>query len=200
MPKLVHPSPKEQYIEELKLGGFHVQKKLEKYYIDTYLQNVYESQIKNIELKNGQIYAYRYDPKHKDILDYYDTQPLTLIYNNWYAKDGTYLYNGINLHFLPHEIKLQVLEYYWQYLYRFGGDKVIKIMPNVYYKFFKTIFNRLAKVNFQFALRTYIVPRIANPVLVPYNDWGKMILIKPNFILKKSVDEIYREYYNLKNL
>ena len=44
----------------------------------------------------GKMYAYQYDPKWKEILPLYDTQPLTIViekYNNGFL--------GLNMHYLP---------------------------------------------------------------------------------------------------
>jgi len=191
-------SPRDRYLSEVKGGGLNIVSKQAKYFKDKYLKETYATNSIR-ELKIGQIYTYRYDPKYKDVLDYYDTNPLTLVYNAWYSKSGTFLYTGINLHFLPVEVKLQVIELYWKYFYRFGGTKLAKVLPYTYSKFFKTILKQMNKIDYVFAIRTYIVDRITTPIEVPETDWGKIPLWKPTFINGKTLDDIYNEYYTKQN-
>lgn len=49
----------------------------------------------------GKMYMYVYDAKHKDILPYYDAQPLIFIFN----MKGKHFW-GINLHYLPMKLRL----------------------------------------------------------------------------------------------
>jgi len=80
----------------------------------------YQQQIKNLQdLQNkttramrqgdpsivpGGLYLFRYDPKHKDTLPYYDTMPLVLPFA-WAA--GGFL--GINLHYLPYGMRFKLM-------------------------------------------------------------------------------------------
>lgn len=198
MKKLLGKSPKDRYFEELQTGGLNVNTKLTQYFYNTYIKPNYSQPARINELRMGQIYTYLYDPKHKDTLAYYDTNPMTLIYGSWYAKDGTYLYNGVNLHFLPANMKLAILDVYWKYFYRFGGSKIMSILPFTYTKMFLTVFEKMNGINYKFALRTYITSRIANPLQVPETDWGKIPFAKPTFIKGKTLDDIYNEYYSKK--
>ena len=53
----------------------------------------------------GEMYMFRYDPKHKDTLPYYDTFPLIFPINR--AKGG---FLGINLHHLPPVLRAKLMD------------------------------------------------------------------------------------------
>lgn len=52
----------------------------------------------------GQIYFWRYDPKHKDTLPYYDTAPLVIILDIY--EDG---FLGLNTHYLRYDIRIKLI-------------------------------------------------------------------------------------------
>ena len=60
--------------------------------------------VQTTNLEIGSMYLYYYDPKWKDVLPFYDTFPLVLPFGP--APGGFY---GINLHYLPYEVRAQVL-------------------------------------------------------------------------------------------
>lgn len=192
-------SPKELYNSELKRWGGNTNQKINQYFHDSYTKQTLQIGIRPNEMKMGEIYTYNYDPKYKDILDYYDTNPLTLIYNSWYAP-GTknHLYTGINLHFLPSKVKLSILEAYWQYFYNLKGNRVMRFLPISYNAFFDVVFRRILGVNYSFAIRNYIITRIDNPVMVPDYEWGKIPFTTGIFMQGATLEEIYKLYYKSK--
>lgn len=52
----------------------------------------------------GKLYLFRYDPKHKETLPYYDTMPLVLPFA---PAPGGFL--GINLHYLPYGLRFKLM-------------------------------------------------------------------------------------------
>jgi len=52
----------------------------------------------------GGLYLFKYDPKHKDKLPYYDTMPLVLPFAD---APGGFL--GINLHYLPYGLRFKLM-------------------------------------------------------------------------------------------
>lgn len=52
----------------------------------------------------GGLYLFRYDPKHKDKLPYYDSMPLVLPFKS--VKGG---FLGINLHYLPYGLRFKLM-------------------------------------------------------------------------------------------
>jgi len=53
----------------------------------------------------GNMYTFKYDPKHKDTLPYYDMYPLIFPINK--AKGGIL---GINFHYLPPQLRAQLMD------------------------------------------------------------------------------------------
>lgn len=58
-----------------------------------------------VEFIPGQFYFYRYDPKTKDSLPYYDTAPLIMLLDIY--EDG---FLAINVHYLPYHLRNQFIK------------------------------------------------------------------------------------------
>ena len=72
----------------------------------------------------GSMFLFRYDPKWKDELPYYDTYPLVLPFG---VAEGGFL--GLNFHYLPYYLRFKLLEK----LYDFAADETID--DNAYINF-----------------------------------------------------------------
>ena len=55
-------------------------------------------------LEIGQMYAFKYDPKHKETLPYYDTFPLVVI-----SEPLPTGFSGINVHYIPPLVRARLL-------------------------------------------------------------------------------------------
>lgn len=58
----------------------------------------------------GKIYAYVYDAKHKDTLEYWDKFPLIIYLGEGVSKAGNKLMYGLNLHYIPPKVRQTFLE------------------------------------------------------------------------------------------
>lgn len=58
----------------------------------------------------GSIYAYIYDAKHKDTLEYWDRFPLIIFLGTSTTKHGVKLIHGLNLHYVPPRARQEFLE------------------------------------------------------------------------------------------
>lgn len=63
----------------------------------------------------GKMYLFKYNPKWKDKLPYYDMAPLVFFFNahvgnDEFGENGVQYLTGINLHYLPPKMRLFVLE------------------------------------------------------------------------------------------
>lgn len=56
-------------------------------------------------IRPGFLYMYKYDPKTKDTLPYYDVFPLVFPFRK--TKTGFY---GLNMHYLPYELRIKLLD------------------------------------------------------------------------------------------
>lgn len=54
----------------------------------------------------GEIVLFKYDPKTKDTLPYYDANPLILV--TGFSHNG---FSGINLHYIPPEVRKKLVDY-----------------------------------------------------------------------------------------
>jgi hypothetical protein len=73
------------------------------------------------KLEKGKLYFFKYDPKHKDTLPYYDIFPLVLILEKY--DDG---FLGLNLHYLPIKMRAAFLDQLLQKGKYAGEDGVEK--------------------------------------------------------------------------
>ena len=157
----------------------------------------------------GKIYTFRYDPLYKDILDYYDKQPIILCCGQWDAETtGNTIVTGINLNFLPEIARVNTLEYYYQSVKEDLNMAYSKTMQTNEVSFIKkailvlqdvvksfNVFNRAGQIGYQFAMRNYIVGgRMQKVSIVEYDDWTWIPFIQTKDIVGKSLKEIQHEY------
>lgn len=62
------------------------------------------------KLMPGKMYMYVYDPLYKSQVPYYDRFPCTLLYKRTISG-----FSGINFHYLPYQMRVQLLYYLMQY-------------------------------------------------------------------------------------
>lgn len=74
----------------------------------------------------GEIILYKYDPKTKETLPYYDTNPLVLVID--FTPTG---FTGINLHYIPPEVRRQLIKKMKaaKESSRNGVDYIQKVLP-----------------------------------------------------------------------
>lgn len=61
-------------------------------------------------LMPGKMYMYVYDPMHKDKIPYFDRFPCTLLYKRTISG-----FSGLNLHYLPYQMRMHLLYWLLQY-------------------------------------------------------------------------------------
>lgn len=162
----------------------------------------------------GKIYTFRYDPVHKDILAYYDMQPIILVCGQWIAEStGNQIVTGINLNFLPEVERVNTLEYYYQSV---KGDldtayaetektnqvsfikRALIVLQDIVQMF--NVFGKAGKIGYQYAMRNYIIGGNMQKVsLVEYDDWQYIPFIQTKDIVGASLGEIYKTYNDSKN-
>jgi len=116
----------------------------------------------------GRMYHYFYDPKHKDVLPYYDRFPLTLMVGP--AQDGFY---GLNLHYL-HPMTRAVLM-----------DKLMTIASNKSYDEntkIKINYEILSQVKqfreFEPCFKHYLTKHLKSKlVLIPASEWDVALFL-----------------------
>lgn len=78
----------------------------------------------------GQLYHFRYDPKHKLTLPYYDKFPLIFMVGS--ADDGFY---GINMHYLPPRLRARLMDALYSVTNNKRFDETTKL--NISYQILK---------------------------------------------------------------
>ena len=74
------------------------------------------------QLKVGQMFLFKYDPKHKDTLPYHDKFPLIFPFRR--TPEGFY---GINMHYLPLTFRATLMDNLYQLVNNFKSDETTKL-------------------------------------------------------------------------
>ena len=164
------------------------------------------------DIIRGNFYTFEYDPLYKDILDFYDTRPIILAFNTVDNKNTkNKLIYGINLTFIPFEMKRIMLDIYWDKLFNVGIEKLYQhkekffkkeiLNPNFnYYKLLEDLFDNISKVGFKFAIRCYILDRVDFLKPIEVDDRYKTAFISSEELYKKSLKEIYSLYWQYRRM
>jgi hypothetical protein len=160
----------------------------------------------------GRIYTFQYDPLYKDKLDYYDKRPIVFVHGVTTSKTGNQILVGINLNFLPEQVRVTVLEFFYQQFkgdYKKSNDVIGKItIIQRAIQFLKNwlttlqVFNDQAKVGYQFAFRNYIISssRMKGLTLVENTDWEFIPFLQTKDVVGVGIDKIYQDYYDSLNV
>mgnify|MGYP000300390288 CR=1 FL=1 len=162
----------------------------------TFLENGY--------IQPGKINIFKYNPKHKDVLDYWDKRPVVLCLGN-IKRGNSILEMGINLNFIPTPYKWYILDTiqktYSGFFQRVRNVQVPTFadkQPLIKYNY-STIRALLASYKVGFALRTYIPSRRRSNYIVNYNNWlqaGMLSIEDFEGISYSQMIQEYRKYNN----
>jgi hypothetical protein len=134
----------------------------------------------NIEV--GSMYLYRYDPKMKNKLPYYDTFPLVLPYET--AAGGFY---GLNLHYLPYLLRAKVLGE----LMKTANDKTIGADTKMRYNWLllKSVGNEVRP-----CVKRYLLPNVVTRFYkVNPEDWKAAIFLPIENFKGASKEQVFRD-------
>jgi len=155
-------------------------------------------------LRQGFLYTYNYDtPKYKDILDYFDTQPLVIAFGSVKTNEGIRDI-GINMHLLPPKIRRIVLYKIFE-IYRnhykdqlFGKRSDLKpVLVN-----WKQIAIPLFKYGAAFAIRMYIPELRTNTIEFKYEDWASAIYLpskKLSGTTQSELEKLWKKFVRIQN-
>lgn len=135
-----------------------------------------------------------YDPLLKDKLEFYDQKPLVLSFGIYLADTGNLVQTGINLHMLPHDIRIAfVSDVFELFRAQFKGvmysDKPRKLNEFTW----ETLKRFIDKYHIDFAVRSYIPERMHNVVMIDYQDWGKALALS-GFYIGTNERELVKRY------
>jgi len=181
---------------------------------DFLASNEEEAIIKLGKFIPGKIYILDYDPLYKNVLDFYDRKPIIICNKTFHTKTGNLILQGINLNFLPEPVRVQTLDSFYeafendiQKSYEMGMMGKVNLNISKIVSFFNEwvqvmgLFKKAGGVDYSYAYRNYIIPRIAKVRYIEYQHWEWLPFLRTEDIIGLSVSQIYKQYYNsLKNI
>lgn len=151
---------------------------------------------RNTFLERGKLYSFNYQPIDTSALSYYDKNPLVLVLDRKQTEDGKLLDIGINLNFVPFEVKISLLDRMVEaYKILIKGNTFIA--PNranaqtrlpINWNFAKRILGPAASV----AIRSYYTNRRSNTYCFSYESWSDLAFLNVEDIEGATLNEIYR--------
>lgn len=151
------------------------------------------------ELTQGKMFKFRYDPKTKDRLAYWDRSPLVISL----GKSPSGLELGVNLNFLPKEVKYWMVGEIFRY---YEGDIIASAAGKQWRRAYEQkqvpitydlIAKNLKEWGLDFALRQYYMGQMFELSVVCYEEWIRMVMV--NWDDYDQVDEsqlikLYQDY------
>lgn len=131
----------------------------------------------------GSLYIFKYDPKHKDTLPFYDTWPCSLIF----SLEDT-LVRGINFHYLPYVIRGRLFDKLWQIamVYRNNQQQCKRVT-------WRLLGNVAKFPEVRPAVKSYLYSHIQSRLIkVDIDDWKTAILLPVESFAKKSLAYVTR--------
>ncbi len=156
----------------------------------------------NGRMEAGKIYIFKYDPKTKDELAYYDKNPVILSMGPSQKYQNLDL--GINLNYLPLKYKLYVLDMVYKYqinairrsraIYKkviLSGKTPNPKRDELSSRFWYKVAKKIIKDELKFAIRSYYVDRRSKSIVVSYNKWPEVALLDISDMEKITLKEVY---------
>ena len=155
-------------------------------------------------MQYGRLYSFNYyDPKTRDKLAYWNTNPLIIKIDESISVDEGPMDIGVNLNFFPEKIKYQFIDAFWtRYGSAYNSKRNTPAKDQSYNKFSPKSFMATYKpYGIGFATRKYINKRISNSYVFSNNIdvWASAMLINnPNFVKlgEAERDKLFIEYIN----
>lgn len=137
-----------------------------------------------VELIPGQVYFWRYDPKHKDTLPYYDTAPLVVLLD----IDETSVL-GLNTHYLPYRLRIQLINALLDTITATKWDHKTKARIN--YGMVKSLSKfAIAKP----ALKRYLFTHMRSKVVrIQAENWKNVAYLPIDRFVKATKQKVWRD-------
>lgn len=132
----------------------------------------------------GKMVLFFYDPKYKEELPFYDRYPL-IFPIEWYG-DGSML--GINLHYLPPNMRAQLLDALVTNLLPKNGRKKNLVIS------YKILKSAAQYKSFRPCVKKYLLSHVRSKFqIVPVEHWDKVIFLPLERFEKKSKNEVWKD-------
>lgn len=132
----------------------------------------------------GSMYMFYYDPKYKEELPYYDRFPLIFPYKK--VKGGFY---GINLHYLPLQLRAKLMDGLYQYANNTRYDESTKLRMNY------ELLTRASKLfYFQPCVKHYLNEHVRSKFMYVYpSEWDIALFLPTERFVKKSKSQVWAD-------
>lgn len=136
------------------------------------------------KLLPGRMYIYKYDPKHKKTLPYYDTVPLIFPYKIW--NDG---FMALNLHYLPLNLRAKLMDGLYDFTNNRRYDETTRLVLS--YKLLNSI-SRLRY--FKPCIKQYLFSHVRTRFLnVKSTEWDVALFLPLARFKKQSINKVYAD-------
>lgn len=132
----------------------------------------------------GSMYMFSYDPKHKDTLPYYDRFPLIFPFRK--VPGGFY---GINLHYLPPQLRAQLMDALYDYANNSRYDESTKIKLN--YQLLRSVSTMRF---FEPCVKHYLDKHVRSRFVYVYpSEWDIALFLPTERFAKKNKTQVWAE-------
>ena len=143
-----------------------------------------DSARKTSDMEYGFMYAFKYDPKTKADLPYYDTFPL--IFPIRFEKDG---FLGINFHYLPYRLRARLMDALYSNLTNKNYDDTTRM------KISYSILQGAAKYRFfKPTLKKYLRTHVRSQFLeIHWNEWDIALFLPTESFKKADAGTVWQD-------
>lgn len=130
----------------------------------------------------GHFYLFKYDPKAKETLPYYDRFPVILLLN----KDNVG-FTGLNLHYLPFQFRAALMDQLYDF--QTGKDEMARIRMTY------TILNNTKRLRFfRPCLKQYLNSHMRSKLVhIDVSEWDTSLFLPLQSFAKKKEQYVHRD-------
>ena len=130
----------------------------------------------------GHVYTFRYQPKYKDVLPFYDRYPVIIMVET--KPDG---FLGLNLHYLPFVFRATLMDQLTNY--KTGEDDLARFRVNY------SILSNVSKLRYyKPCLKYYLNSQIRTRMVhVEVDDWESALFLPLQQFKKKPESTVYKD-------
>ena len=132
----------------------------------------------------GNLYLYKYDPKYKEQLPYYDMFPMVFPWKAY--KEG---FIGLNLHYLPIPLRIKLMDNLLTFKNNDKMDHTTRL------KFSWQMIDGMSKFKLaEPCVKQYLYDHVMSPfVKVDSNDWATAMMLPLERFAKTSSTKVWKE-------
>jgi hypothetical protein len=133
-------------------------------------------------IRLGHLYLFKYNPKLKNELPYYDTFPVIFVIN--IIKGG---FIGLNMHYLPYEYRAKLMDMLYGYVTGKEDQQRLKITYNI-------LSNTTKLRYYKPCLKHYLNNNVKSRFLhIAPDEWDKAVFLPLRRFKKATEEQVHRE-------